>query len=98
MSIDVDLLLSFFLRVQISLPDRRMGKASVLSTFILEKFWTKLGLKAKAKFNPEQSITKHAKWNVRRKASKRRGTLHSVRFINNNGFDVHRAGLRNVFL
>jgi hypothetical protein len=32
-----------------------MGTASVLPTFILEQFWTKLGLKAKAKFHLEQN-------------------------------------------
>jgi len=34
-----------------------MGKANVLRNFILEQFWTKLGLKAKAKFNQNQTIT-----------------------------------------
>jgi hypothetical protein len=35
----------FFLRVQISLPNQRRGRASALYTFILENFWTKVGLK-----------------------------------------------------
>lgn len=74
----------FFLSVHISLPDGRMWRGSVLPTFILWQFWTKLGLKSKAKFNLKQTITKHAKWNVGRIAQKRRGTVHSVRFINNN--------------
>jgi hypothetical protein len=66
MSTDVNRLLSFFLRVQISLPVGRMGRASVLPTFILEQFWAKLGLKAKAKFIQKQTITKHAKRDVER--------------------------------
>ena len=37
--------LFFFLRVQNSLPYRRMGTATALYTFILEDFWTKVGLK-----------------------------------------------------
>jgi hypothetical protein len=34
-----------FPRVQISLPYELMGRASALYTFILENFWTKVGLK-----------------------------------------------------
>jgi len=70
MSFDVNRLLFFFLRVQISLPDGRLGRASVLPTFIVEQFWTKLGLKAKAKFNQKQTVTKYAKCNVGRIAQK----------------------------
>jgi hypothetical protein len=44
-SIDVNDFLTFFLRVYISLPNERMGRDSVLYTFILENFWTKVGLK-----------------------------------------------------
>jgi len=36
---------SFFLRVHISLPNEIIGRDSVLYTFILENFWTKVGLK-----------------------------------------------------
>jgi hypothetical protein len=39
------LFLSFFLRVQISFPNKRMGKANVLYSVILENFWTRVGLK-----------------------------------------------------
>jgi len=35
----------FFLRVQISLPYKRFGRASALYTFILENIWTKVDLK-----------------------------------------------------
>jgi hypothetical protein len=34
-----------FLRAQISIPYKRMGRASSLYTFILENFWTTVGLK-----------------------------------------------------
>ena len=44
-SIDVSCFLSFFLRVQISLPCKRNGRASALHTFMLENFWTRDGLK-----------------------------------------------------
>ena len=37
--------LSFFLRVQISLPYKIMQTASALCTLLLENFWTKVGLK-----------------------------------------------------
>ena len=43
-SVDVSRFLSFCLRVQISLPYKRMRGASALY-FILENFWTKVGLK-----------------------------------------------------
>ena len=38
--------LSLFLRVQISLPYKRMGTASALYTFILENFWPRVVLKS----------------------------------------------------
>jgi len=44
-STDVDHFLPFFLRVQISLPYKRIGKVSALHTCILENFSTKFGLK-----------------------------------------------------
>ena len=44
-SADVSRFLSFFLRVQISLPHKRMGRASALYTFIVENFQTKVNLK-----------------------------------------------------
>jgi hypothetical protein len=43
-SVDVNRFLSFGLRVEIWLPYRRMGSASALNIFILEDFWTKVGL------------------------------------------------------
>ena len=42
---DENVSFSFFLRVQISLAYKRMGRASVLYTFILENFWTEAGIK-----------------------------------------------------
>jgi hypothetical protein len=46
-SIDVNIFLSFFLRAQISHPYERMGGGGVsaLYTFIVEHFWTEVGLK-----------------------------------------------------
>jgi hypothetical protein len=45
-SIDVILFyIIFFQRVQIFFPYKRMGRANVLYTFILENFWIKFGLK-----------------------------------------------------
>jgi len=41
---DVNHILSYFLMVQILLPYKRIGKASAIYTFILEIFWTKVGL------------------------------------------------------
>jgi len=44
-SIDASRFLSFFLRVQISLPFKEWGEpVHYVRTFILEKFWTKVGL------------------------------------------------------
>jgi hypothetical protein len=40
----------FFLRVQISLPYKIMGRASALYTFIVENLWAKVGLKVLLKF------------------------------------------------
>jgi hypothetical protein len=39
-SIDVRHFLYFFLRVQILLPYKRIGRTSILGTFLLENFWT----------------------------------------------------------
>ena len=44
-SIYVNRLLSFCMRAQISLSCRRMRTASALYTFIVEDFWSKIGLK-----------------------------------------------------
>ena len=43
--VDVSRVYPFFLRVQISLPYRRMGRFSALYSFILENLWTKFCLK-----------------------------------------------------
>jgi hypothetical protein len=45
MSIDVSRFLSFCLRVQISLPCRRMGRLNVLYTSLVQDLWVRVCLK-----------------------------------------------------
>jgi len=55
--IDVICFLSFFIRVKISLPYTKNRSVSTLHTFILENFWTKVGLKV---------LFRILTWNIRR--------------------------------
>jgi hypothetical protein len=59
--IDVSCFLFFFIRVKISLPYKKNRRASKLHTFILENFWTKVGLKV---------LFRILAWNVRGRAHK----------------------------
>jgi hypothetical protein len=44
-AVDVKRFYPFCLRAQISLPYKRMWRASALYTFIVENFWSKVGLR-----------------------------------------------------
>jgi hypothetical protein len=51
-STDAYRILKFFLRVQISIRHKKVGRVGALYTFILEKFWTKCLFKSAGKIPP----------------------------------------------
>jgi hypothetical protein len=61
-SIDVNRFLFFFLRDKISFLCRKIGRGSALYNFILEHFWTKVGLNAAEHACPEAKIWQLHHW------------------------------------
>jgi hypothetical protein len=60
--------LSLFLGVQVSFPYRKIGKISELYTFILEPFWTKVGLNAAEHACPEAKRWQLQHWPTEQQA------------------------------